>query len=31
MQITRAGEYAVLAATHLARQGDERPVMIEEI
>lgn len=31
MQITRAGEYAVLAVTHLARQGDERPVMIEEI
>lgn len=31
MQITRAGEYAVLAAIHLARQGNERPVMIEEI
>lgn len=31
MQITRAGEYAVLAATHLARQGGDRPVMIEEI
>ncbi|MCC7518772.1 MAG: Rrf2 family transcriptional regulator [Verrucomicrobiae bacterium] len=31
MQITRAGEYAVLAATHLARQGPGRAVMIEEI
>ena len=31
MQITRAGEYAVLAAIYLARRGNERPVMIEEI
>jgi Rrf2 family protein len=31
MQITRAGEYAVLAATHLARHSGDRPVMIEEI
>lgn len=31
MQITRAGEYAVLGLLYLARQPAERKVMIEEI
>ncbi len=31
MQITRAGEYAVLGATYLARMGTDRVVMIEEV
>lgn len=31
MQITRAGEYAVLGATYLARKGLDHAVMIEEI
>jgi Rrf2 family iron-sulfur cluster assembly transcriptional regulator len=31
MQITRAGEYAVLGATYLARQGVDHTVMVEEI
>ncbi len=31
MQITRAGEYAVLGATYLARRGAGQAVMIEEI
>ena len=31
MQITRAGEYAILGATYLARQRKDQAVMIEEI
>lgn len=31
MQITRAGEYGVLGLLHLARQGAERMVMIDEV
>ncbi len=31
MQITRAGEYAVLGASYLARNGADHVVMIEEV